>query len=64
MDAEKIKHHIKHLETQHQTIDKKIDIMEKTGLFEDMNLQYLKKKRLQLREELEQSRQILAGMLK
>lgn len=64
MNAEGLKHHIKHLEDQHQTIDKKVDTMEKTGLFEDMDLQYLKKKRLTLKEELERCRHRLADMLK
>lgn len=43
---------IRHLEQQHQTLDKQIDVMEKTGKFDDMDLQYLKKKRLQIRDEL------------
>ena len=43
---------IRHLEQQHQTLDKQIDSMEKTGKFDDMDLQYLKKKRLQIRDEL------------
>ena len=43
---------ILHLEKQHETLDKKIDVMEKTGHFGDMDLQYLKKKRLQIRDEL------------
>jgi hypothetical protein len=44
---------IRHLEQQHQSLDKQIDIMEKTGKFDDMDLQYLKKKRLQIRDELD-----------
>jgi hypothetical protein len=44
---------IRHLEQQHQTLDKQIDSMEKTGKFDDMDLQYLKKKRLQIRDELD-----------
>jgi len=64
MNAEGLKHHIKHLEDQHRTIDKKVDTMEKTGLFEDMAMQFLKKKRLTLKEELERCRLRLADMLK
>ena len=41
-----------HLEQQHEALDKQIDVMEKTGRFDDMDLQYLKKKRLQIRDEL------------
>ena len=43
---------IKHLEDQHATLDRQIDVMEKTQHFDDMELQYLKKKRLQIRDEL------------
>ena len=43
---------IRHLEQQHQILDKQIDVMEKTGKFDDFDLQYLKKKRLQIRDEL------------
>jgi hypothetical protein len=43
---------IRHLEQQHQILDKQIDVMEKTGKFDDLDLQYLKKKRLQIRDEL------------
>ena len=44
---------IKHLEDQHATLDQQIDVMERTGHFGDMDLQYLKKKRLQIRDELD-----------
>lgn len=44
--------HLKHLEDQHRTLDKTIDGMEKTGRFIDEDLQYLKKKRLQLKDEI------------
>lgn len=63
MSTEGLKHHIKHLEKQHNTLDHRIDAMEKTGLFEDMDLQYLKKKRLQVKQELERCRQELELML-
>ena len=47
---------IRHLEQQHEALDKQIDVMEKTGKFDDMDLQYLKKKRLQIRDELDDLR--------
>lgn len=43
---------IKHLEDQHATLDRQIDNMEKTGHFNDLDLQYLKKKRLKIQDEL------------
>ena len=48
-----IESRIRHLEQQHQSLDKQIDIMEKTGKFDDIDLQYLKRKRLQIRDELD-----------
>lgn len=64
MSTDSLKHRIKHLEQQHNTLDRRVDSMEKTGLFEDMDLQYLKKKRLQVKQELERCRQNLEVMLK
>lgn len=43
---------IRHLELMHETLDKKIDGMEKTGVFDDNQLQVLKKQRLQIRDQL------------
>lgn len=43
---------IKHLEHTHEMLDKKIDAMERTGVFEDTNLHELKKQRLQVRDQL------------
>jgi len=43
---------IRTLEQQHEDLDKQIDVMEKTGRFDDMDLQHLKKKRLQIRDKL------------
>jgi hypothetical protein len=43
---------IKHLEESHRVLDKKIDTLEKNGLFEDTKMQELKKQRLILRDEL------------
>jgi hypothetical protein len=43
---------IKHLEHVHEMLDKKIDALERTGVFEDNNLHDLKKQRLQIRDQL------------
>lgn len=42
---------IKHLEELHRVLDKRIDGMESTGVFEDATLEVLKKQRLHLRDE-------------
>lgn len=47
---------IKHLEHVHEMLDKKIDIMERTGVFEDNNIHDLKKQRLQIRDQLAELR--------
>ena len=44
---------IAHLEEAHKMLDKKINTMEKTGIFEDFNLQELKKKKLHLKDQIE-----------
>ena len=43
---------IRHLEQMHEVLDKKIDGMERTGVFDDTQLHDLKKQRLQLRDQL------------
>lgn len=43
---------IKHLEEAHRALDKQIDTLEKTGLFEDLKLEDLKKQRLHLKDEV------------
>lgn len=55
-----IEHRIKHLEAEHAAINKKIDGLEKTGVFEDVTLEVLKKQRLHLRDELVKLRLKLA----
>jgi len=45
---------IKHLEEAHAALDKQIDNQEKNGLFEDLHLEELKKKRLNLKDQIEQ----------
>jgi uncharacterized protein YdcH (DUF465 family) len=43
---------IKHLEELHRVLDKRIDGMESTGVFEDATLEVLKKQRLHLKDEI------------
>lgn len=43
---------IRHLELMHESLDKQIDGMEKTGVFDDTYLHDLKKQRLQIRDQL------------
>lgn len=43
---------IKHLEEAHRALDKQIDTLEQTGLFEDLKLEDLKKHRLHLKDEI------------
>jgi len=43
---------IKHLEEQHQILDKKIDGLEKSGAFHDELLNKLKKQRLHIKDDL------------
>ena len=41
-----------HLEEEHAQINKRIDGLESTGVFEDATLEVLKKQRLHLKDEL------------
>ena len=43
---------IKHLEEAHRALDKQVDALEKTGLYEDLKLEELKKQRLQLKDKI------------
>ena len=43
---------ISHLEELHRVLNKRIDGMEKTGVFEDVTLEVLKKQRLHLKDEI------------
>jgi uncharacterized protein YdcH (DUF465 family) len=49
---EKLQHRLKHLENDHAALNKKIDGLEKTGVFEDVTLEVLKKQRLHLKDEI------------
>jgi uncharacterized protein YdcH (DUF465 family) len=46
------KNHIAALQKRHAELDKKIDNMEKTGLYGDTLLHEMKKERLHLRDEI------------
>ena len=43
---------IKHLEQAHQALNKRIDGLESTGVFDDVELNDLKKQRLQLKRQI------------
>lgn len=43
---------IKHLEDAHKSLDKQVDTLERTGLFEDLKLEKLKKERLLLKDKI------------
>ena len=43
---------ISHLEELHRVLNKKIDTLEKTGLYEDLKLEDLKKQRLHLKDQI------------
>ena len=47
-----LQHRLTHLENEHAQLDKRIDGMESTGVFEDATLEVLKKQRLHLKDEL------------
>jgi uncharacterized protein YdcH (DUF465 family) len=47
-----LQNRVRHLEEEHAQLDKRIDGMEKTGVFEDVTLEVLKKQRLHIRDEL------------
>jgi uncharacterized protein YdcH (DUF465 family) len=47
-----LQNRVTHLEEEHARLDKRIDGMEKTGVFEDITLEVLKKQRLHIRDEL------------
>lgn len=43
---------IKHLEEAHRVLNKQIDTLEKTGVFDDVRMEVLKKQRLTLKDEI------------
>jgi hypothetical protein len=44
--------HLQHLLKEHARLDKQIDQLEVTGVFEDTRLEQLKKQRLHVRDEI------------
>ena len=55
-----LEHRLQHLEEEHAQINKRIDGIESTGVFEDITLEVLKKQRLHLKDELVKLRLKLA----
>jgi uncharacterized protein YdcH (DUF465 family) len=49
---EKLQNRLRQLEEEHARLDKRIDGMESTGVFEDTTLEVLKKQRLHLKDEI------------
>ena len=47
---------IRHLEEMHAVLDRQIDGLESTGAFHDENLSQMKKRRLQIRDQIESLR--------
>jgi uncharacterized protein YdcH (DUF465 family) len=47
-----LENRLKHLESEHQILNKRIDGLESTGVFEDATLEVLKKQRLHLKDEI------------
>ena len=47
-----LEHRLKRLEEDHAQINKRIDGLESTGVFEDATLEVLKKQRLHLKDKL------------
>ena len=47
---------IRHLEEMHAVLDRQIDDLESTGTFHDGNLSQMKKRRLQIRDQIESLR--------
>ena len=43
---------IKHLEEAHRALDKQINTLEKTGVFQDLKLEEMKKQRLHLKDNI------------
>jgi len=48
-----LQNRIRHLEEMHAVLDKQIDGLESTGAFHDDRLNDLKKRRLQIRDQIE-----------
>jgi hypothetical protein len=51
-----LENRIRHLEQMHAILDKQIDGLESTGAFHDETLSQMKKRRLQIRDQIERLR--------
>jgi hypothetical protein len=51
-DLTHLSNHLKHLEEEHHRLNKRIDGLEKTGLFSDFQLEDLKKQKLHIKDEI------------
>ena len=47
-----VENRIKHLEAEHHKLDKKINGLESTGVFDDIELNELKKQRLHIKTQI------------
>ena len=52
MNREKLEHHVLHLQELHVILDKEIDNKTRSGLFEDQEIEELKKKRLNIKDQI------------
>jgi len=55
------RNHLKNLEEEHHRLDKRIDGMESTGVFDDTNLEFLKKQRLRIKDEIAKINSLHSG---
>jgi hypothetical protein len=62
MHAESLKHHIKHLEHVHDTLDRKVRALEESYQ-DNYTIQEIKKKKLYIKDEIERCRHKLTEML-
>jgi hypothetical protein len=52
VNREKLEHHVLHLQELHAILDKEIDNKTRSGLFEDQEIEELKKKRLNIKDQI------------
>ena len=52
------KQRIRNLENQHRDLDHQVDSLERTGVFDDMQIEKLKKERLHVLDELTRLRRL------
>ena len=60
---EKLTHHISHLREKHERLDDQIDAMERSGKFDDTELSRLKKEKLHIKDEIEQTKSRLEDLV-